>query len=73
MHSSSKLDKNIEIFIITKYMVYVSAFGICVIPDCQYGDKQSWCSGITSQSCYLNDENCCSHCLQFETGIPGNT
>ena len=41
------------------------------ILGCQYGDKQTWCSDISAISCYVNDENCCQHCLQYETGIEG--
>ncbi len=32
------------------------------ILDCPYGDRASWCSGVTARECYSNEETCCQTC-----------
>ncbi len=40
-------------------------------PDCEYGDKASWCDGLSTTNCYYNDEVCCEKCAALNTGIQG--
>ncbi|XP_060568752.1 uncharacterized protein LOC132727334, partial [Ruditapes philippinarum] len=39
--------------------------------DCDYGDKQSYCVGMTLQLCRNNLETCCKTCQDIRLDIPG--
>ncbi|XP_060555547.1 uncharacterized protein LOC132716318 [Ruditapes philippinarum] len=39
--------------------------------DCDYGDKQSFCVGMTLQLCRINFETCCKTCQDIRLDIPG--
>ncbi|KAL3886923.1 hypothetical protein ACJMK2_026880, partial [Sinanodonta woodiana] len=43
------------------------------IPDCQWGDKATWCATLTPAQCYAgeNADNCCIKCkVTYKTNIP---
>ncbi|XP_052236250.1 uncharacterized protein LOC127848014 [Dreissena polymorpha] len=35
-------------------------------PDCRYGDRGTFCSGIQRYSCYSNENYCCESCLKLK-------